>query len=164
MSIHDARLAHARWFAAHDREPGIDERDSASLAQPDRRMRGRNAGLIAGASPTGLGHGACAISHTRIEDRIHVAPAEFGRGDEVEPLPMNGSSTRSPVMYRRISCSGSSTGNGAGWPTRGRSPGDLPTSSVERHELSDITVLSCGNPFRGTLLHVRARSKRPLLA
>ena len=51
----------------------------------------------------------------------------------VEPLPMNGSRTRSSRnVYRRISCSGSSTGNGAGWPTRRRALRcDRP--DVERH-------------------------------
>ncbi len=83
-----------------------------------------------------------------------------------DPLPMNGSSTRSPAkVYRRMSCSGSSTGNGAGWPTRlALSVGIDHTSSVRFMKSSVSTSLTWGRPSLARWATDRARSKRPLLA
>ena len=83
----------------------------------------------------------------------------------VDPLPMNGSSTRSPAnVYSSISFSGSSTGNGAGWPTRrALSDGVCHTSSVSAMKSSVAIVGSCGRPRRLTLVD-RERTLEPALA
>ena len=78
---------------------------------------------------------------------------------------MNGSRTRSFAnVYSRISCSGSSTGNGAGCPTRRALSGGIDQmSSVEAMKSSVNTVLSCGRPFDGSLAD-RARPVEATLA
>ena len=83
-----------------------------------------------------------------------------------DPLPMNGSRTRSSAnVYSRISCSGSSTGNGAGCPTRrALSGGICQMSSVSARKSSVISVLSWGRPSAARRRTERARSNRPLLA
>ncbi len=68
-------------------------------------------------------------------------------------------------VYSRISCSGSSTGNGAGWPTRRALSGGMDQmSSVSARKSSVSSVLSCGRCSAARCLAGLARSKRPLLA
>src|SRR5918997_1838218 len=64
-----------------------------------------------------------------------------------------------------MSCSGSSTGKGAGWPTRRALSGGIShTSRVRAMNSSVMRVLSDGRPSARRCLTDRARSKRPLLA
>ena len=82
----------------------------------------------------------------------------------VDPDPMNGSSTTSPsYVYSSTKRWGSSTGNGAGWPTRvALSGASSHTSRVASMNSSAVVVARCGRPSRWRLARGTARSNRPL--
>jgi hypothetical protein len=76
---------------------------------------------------------------------------------------MNGSSTTSPrQVYSSMNRCGSSTGNGAGWPTRvALSGASSHTSRVASMNSSAVAVARWGRPAAALSARETARSNRP---